>query len=90
LCDFFTGSLHKLIENSVIDEKDDTRMPKKSWKERVEATECAWKEAFQTLLEDVFATQAFHCLPLKNVVCNSQHMLFDVAVAICFVVEIVT
>jgi hypothetical protein len=41
-------------------------MPKKSWKERVEATECAWKEAFQTLLEDVFATQAFHFLPCKK------------------------
>jgi hypothetical protein len=48
---FFIGALHNLIKNSVIDEKNDTRMPKKSWKERVEATECAWKEAFQALLE---------------------------------------
>ncbi|EFX68138.1 hypothetical protein DAPPUDRAFT_330344 [Daphnia pulex] len=51
-----TSALHNLIENGVIDVKNDTRMPKKSWKERVEATECSWKEAFQTLLEDVFET----------------------------------
>jgi hypothetical protein len=76
LCDFFTGALHNLIENSVMHETDDTRMPNKSWKERVEAIECFWKETFQTLLKDVFATQAFHFLPCKK--CGLQLIAYVV------------
>jgi hypothetical protein len=56
-------------------------MPKKSWKERVEATECAWKEAFQTLLEEVFATQAFNFLPCKK--CGLQLTAYVVRCSSC-------
>lgn len=77
---FFIVVLHNVIE-SVLDEKDYTTILKKSWKERVEATECAWKEAFKTLIDDVFAMQAFHFLPCKK--CGLQLTSYVVRCSSC-------
>lgn len=52
-----------MFEGIIVEENYATvqrRNPKKTWKERVESTEKAWKDVFKTLIHDVFSNQAFY------------------------------
>jgi hypothetical protein len=64
-----------VLDDVVMNEEDVCR-EKKTWRQRVEATEDAWREVFQTLLEEFCATQAFSSLPCKK--CDFQLTTFAV------------